>query len=65
MTIYIKQDKTKAERDEFQRLGKKKADLLKLYPTLENENSRVVLKKGILTVDDVQVDRYKSPVTLF
>ena len=63
--IYIKADKTKAERDEYTRLGKKKAELLLRHPTEDGGEPRVVLKNGILLVDNVQVDCYKTPQSLF
>ena len=43
--IYIKPDKSKSEVTEFQRLGKKKQELLKQYPTVDENNPRVVLKR--------------------
>ena len=58
--IYVKPDKTKGEREEFTRLGKKKEELLQQY-----ENDRVKLDKGVLYVDEVEVDRYKSVQSLF
>ena len=66
-TVYIKPDKTKKEREEFDRLLKKKEALKVQYPVEEGENvpPRVVLKKGILSVDGGEVDRFKSPQTLF
>ena len=64
-TIYIKPDKTKAEVTEYQRLGKRKAELLLQYPVAEGEEQRVVLEKGILKVDGVQVDEFKSSQSLF
>ena len=63
--IYIKPDKTAAEREEFQRIGKKKTELLEQYPTAENTPPRVVLEKGILKLDGAKIDEYKSPQTLF
>lgn len=66
INIYMKPDKTKAERDEYTRLGKKKAELLTRHPPAEeNGEPRVVLKSGILLVDGVQVDCYKTPQSLF
>ena len=56
-TIYIKGDKSVSERKEFQRLGKKKVELLKRYPVDDpNAEPHVTLKKGILMVDGVKVD---------
>ena len=63
--VYIKPDKTKAEVAEFQRLGKKKEELLKKYPTVDDENPRVVLAKGSLKVDEVEVDKYQPVQSLF
>ena len=61
-TIYIKPDKTKAEQEEFKRIGKRKTDVLQEY---NNDAERVKLTKGVLYVDGVEVDRYKSVQTLF
>ncbi len=64
--IFIKPDKSKKERDEFQRLLKKKEECITSHPAADGErNTRVVLEKGVLKVDNVEVDRYKSPQTLF
>ena len=63
--IFMKPDKTAAERAEFQRIGKKKDELLTKYPTEDDQQPRVTLKKGILMVDNVKVDEYKAPQTLF
>ena len=60
--IYVKPDKTKGEQEEFQRIGKRKNDLLAEYG---NDNERVKLNKGVLYVDGVEVDRYRSVQTLF
>ena len=62
--IYLKSDKTKSEINEFKRLGERKTELLKTYPTTDTE-TRVKLEKGVLTLDGVEVDRYKSVQTLF
>ena len=63
--IFLKHDKSLKEREEFQRLLKKK-DLLKTaHPTEEGQEARVALEKGILKVDGVEVDRYQSPQTIF
>ena len=64
-TIYIKPDKTKAEVAEYQRLGKRKTELEGQYPTRDGEEKRVVLEKGVLKVDGVLVDEYKSTQSLF
>ena len=58
--IYVKPDKTKGEREEFTRLGKKKEELVQEY-----DEHRVKLDKGVLYVVDVEVDRYKSVQSLF
>ena len=63
--IYIKPDKTKAERDEFTRLGKKKTELMERHSAAESDEPRVILKNGRLLVDNVEVDSYKTPQTLF
>ena len=60
--IYIKPDKTKGETEEFKRLGKRKTELLAEY---NNDTDRIKLSKGVLYVDGVEVDRYKSVQTLF
>ena len=65
INIYIKNDKTKAEREEFQRLGKRKDDIAKQYPKADEQPDRVILERGVLKLDGVEVDRYKSPQTLF
>ena len=61
-TIYIKPDKTKSEQEEFKRIGKRKTDVLQEY---NNDADRVKLTKGVLYVDGVEVDRYKSVQSLF
>lgn len=65
MNIYFKPDKTKGEQLEFQRLGKKKSELLLQYPTPENGNPRVVLERGSLKVDGVEVDKFAPAQSLF
>lgn len=60
--IYVKPDKTKGEREEFTRLGKKKEQLLQEY---DNDTDRVKLVKGVLYVDNIEVDSYKSVQSLF
>ena len=60
--IYIKPDKTRGEQAEFRRIGKRKDELLRQY---ENNRDRVKLKKGVIYLDDVEVDRYKSVQSLF
>ena len=63
--LYFKPDKTAKEREEYQRLLTKKNELLEAHPAEEGQESRVVLKKGVLTVDGVEKDRYKTPQTIF
>ena len=63
--IYIKPDKSKSESAEFQRLGKRKAELLEQYPTENNAEPRVTLMKGVLKLDGTEVDRYKPVQSLF
>ena len=63
--IYIKPDKSKSEQQEFARLGKRKKDLLDQNPTNIGEVPRVKLEKGILTLDGIEVDRYKSVQSIF
>ena len=65
VAIYIKPDKTKSERDEFTRMGKKKQELMERHPTAVGDDPRVVLKNGRLLVDNAEVDCYKTPQTLF
>ena len=64
-TIYVKPDKTKAEVAEYQRLGKRKTELEALYPIAEGGERRVVLEKGVIKVDGVQVDEFKSTQSFF
>ena len=65
INCYVKPDKTKSEQAEFQRLGKKKAELLIQYPTIEGSDPRVILRQGSLKVDGVEVDKYEPVQTLF
>ena len=65
LNIYCKPDKSKSEQTEFQRLGKKKEELLLKYPTPEGGNPRVTLQKGSLQVDNVEVYKYEPVQTLF
>ena len=60
--IYVKPDKTKGEQEEFKRIGERKTALLAEY---NDDAERVKLTKGVLYVDGVEVDRYKSVQTLF
>ena len=60
--IYVKPDKTKGEQDEFKRIGNRKTELLAEY---SDDTERVKLSKGVLYVDGIEVDRYKSVQTLF
>ena len=63
--IFFKPDKSVKEREEFQRLLKKKEEYMASHPTGDGQDSRVTLQKGVLKVDGVEVDRYKSPQTIF
>ena len=63
--IYVKADKTKSEAEEYKRIGKRKSELLLQHPTVDPNNPVVTLAKGILKVNGTEVDRYKSPQTLF
>ena len=63
--IYVKPDKTKKENDEFKRIGDKKRELLEKYPTAQGAQPRVILQKGVLTLDGVEVTRYQPIQTLF
>ena len=65
INCYFKPDKTKSEQAEFQRLGKKKGELLLQYPTGDGDTPRVTLKQGSLKVDGVEVDKYEPVQTLF
>ena len=65
MKIFFKPDKTLKEREEYQRLLKRKNELMVSHPTEEGGENRVVLQKGVLTVDGVVTDRYKTPQTIF
>ena len=65
LNIYINSDRTKSEQAEFKRLGTKKKDLLKKYPTTDPINPRVTLKKGSLQVDGAEVDKFEPAQTLF
>ena len=60
--IYVKPDKTKAEQEEFKRIGKRKEEVLLEY---NNDESKVKLEKGVLYANGIEVDRYKSVQTLF
>ena len=67
-TVYIKPDKTKSEVEEYRRLGKRKEELLEEYPVDEDDENavpRVVLEKGILKVDGIKMDEFKSIQSLF
>ena len=64
-TIYFKPDKTKAEVTEFQRIGKRKQELLQKYPAEGGAPPRVVLEKGILKVDGTKVDEFEPVQSLF
>ena len=64
-TIYIKPDKSKSEQQEFTRLGKRKKELLDQNPTNEGQEPRVKLEKGVLKLDGIEVDRYKSVQSIF
>ena len=35
-----------------------------MHPTFEGEESRVSLKKGVLTLDNLEIDRYRSILTV-
>ena len=63
--IFFKPDKSVKEREEFQRLLKKKEECIISHPTADGQQDRVILEKGVLKVDGVEIDRYKSPQTIF
>ena len=65
LMIFLKQDKTKKEREEFQRLLKKKNEYMLSHPTAEGAAPRVVLVKGELKVDGAVLDQYNTPQTIF
>ena len=65
LTIYFKPDKTKAEVAEFQRIGKRKQELLQKYPVEGGAPTRVVLEKGVLKVDGKKVDEFEPVQSLF
>ena len=64
--VYVKPDKTKSERMEYERLWKRKTEAEAQFP-LNNvgDPPRVVLSKGSLLVDGNKIDAYKSPQSLF
>ena len=63
--IYMKPDKSKSEQKEFTRLGKRKKELLEQNPTVGGQEPRVKLEKGVLKLDNVEVDRYSPVQSLF
>lgn len=63
--VFIKPDKSKSENAEFKRVGDKKKELLEQYPSVEGDPPRVVLKKGVLTLDGLEITRYTPIQTLF
>ena len=65
LSIYIKADRTKSERAESDRLYKKMRKAQVDYPTNDGDSPRVVLAKGVLSLDGNEIDRYKSPQALF
>ena len=65
LSIYIKPDRTKSERAESDRLYKKMRKAQVDYPTNDGDSPRVVLAIGVLSLDGYEIDRYKSPQTLF
>ena len=65
VTIVSWSPKTKSEVREYCRLGHRKIDLVKDYPISEGDEPRVVLEKGVLKVDSVKVDEFKSVQSLF
>ena len=63
--------KPKTERPRKQLLYKRRQDEIRnggiseaQYPTAEGEIPRVTLKKGVLKVEGVEVDEYKTPQSL-
>ena len=63
--MHFKPDKSKAEREEYSRLGREKVKLLEQYPTEEGQLPKVVFKKGKLLLNGAQVDQYRSAQSLF
>lgn len=62
--IFLKPDKSFKEREEFQRLLKKKEEAVLSHPSTDGQE-RVTLKNGSLKVDGVEIDSYKPPQTIF
>ena len=56
INCYVKPDKTKSEQAEFQLLGKKKAELLIQYPTIEGNDPRVILRQGSLKMESKSIN---------
>ena len=54
LNVYFKPDKSQSDRKEYTQLGHVKAQLLQQYPTEENQERRVTLKKGQLLLDGVE-----------
>ena len=46
-------------------MGQRKTELQADYPVGEGDEQRVVLEKGVLKVDGVKVDEFKSVQSLF
>ena len=65
LIVYVKPDKTKADVQEYQRLGKRKEELIKANPTTNGGELRVKLQKGILSLDGIKIDSYQSPQSIF
>ena len=63
--IQIRPDKSKSEQREFTRLGKRKKELLEQNDTPDDQQPRVKLEKGVLTLDGVEVDRYNPVQSIF
>ena len=62
--IYIKPDKSKSEQKESH-LGNRKKELVEQNPTVEGQDPRVKLDKGVLKLDNVEFDRYSAVQSLF
>ena len=51
--------------EEFKRLGKRKEQLIQEYPTTDENNPRIILKNGVLSLDGNEIDKYKPIQSLF
>ena len=63
--LYINPDRSKSEQKEYSCIGKRKKELTAANSQNVAEQARVLLKKGILTLDGIEVDRYNPIQSLF